>query len=110
MRKSDRAGLLVIGIFFAWVAVLIMLTYFYEGLVEVQVSVIQGGPYRPNFLKGDVFLYWIFSVALSSIFLGWFAYTEMKEPQDEVVKKFDDITERLEEISEKLSKRSEEAK
>lgn len=108
---TERAFFLFLGILFAWFALVIMLTNLYEGLVEVQVSVVQGGNYRPYFMLGDDRFFWGIAAFLSSICVAISARPKKKEAkEEEVVKKLDDIAERLEEISEKLSKRSGEEK
>ena len=107
---TERAFFLFLGILFAWFALVIMFTNLYEGLVEVQVSVVQGGNYRPYFMLGEDRVFWAIAALLSSICVAISARPKKKETKEEVAKKLDDITERLEEITEKLSKRSEEAK
>ena len=107
---TERAFFLFLGILFAWFALVIMFTNLYEGLVEVQVSVVQGGNYTPYFMLGDDRFFWGIAAFLSSICVAISARPKKKEAKEEVLKKLDDITERLEEISEKLSKRSGEEK
>jgi len=70
LKPEHKAIFLMMGFIFAWLALFSMLYGFYEGLVEVTVNVVQGGPYRPYYLRGEKMIWWMVSMAISSLSLA----------------------------------------
>ena len=70
LRPDHKVIFLMIGFIFAWFALLIMFADFYEGLVEVTVSVVRGGTYYPYYLRGKRMLWWLVCMGISSVCLA----------------------------------------
>jgi len=70
LKPDHKVVFLMVGLIFAWFALHIMLTDFYEGLVEVTVAVVQGGTYHPYYLRAERMLWWLVCMAVSSICLA----------------------------------------
>ncbi len=61
----------MIGFFFAWFALLLMLSSFYGGLVKATVSAVRGGTYQSNYLVYmHEFMPWAISAVVSSVCLA----------------------------------------
>jgi len=70
LKPDHKAAFLMIGLIFAWVALYIMLADFYEGLVEVTVSAVEGGAYHPYYLRAEELQEWLVCMVISSVCLA----------------------------------------
>ena len=70
LKPDHKVSFLLVGFLFAWFAIYIMATCFYEGVVEVTVNIVQGGTYRPYYLRGNLFWLWMICIVISSLCLA----------------------------------------
>jgi len=70
LQPGGKVLFVTIGIVFAWFGLYIMLTDFYEGIIEVTVSAIEGGEYHPFYLRGFGMILWLACIVISSICLA----------------------------------------